>query len=227
VKRLLACVSLVAATTTAALPATPAVKPTAKPALAHKKAAPIRIAPADEYFGKLKLSVLGIRNTIKDVGANLDIDQTRWAQLASKAAFAEDAMRDWEKKYPQDTWLAKTVFALERMYAKLDSDEGRKHAIASMQWVIHDFPKSWYGRTGKKELALGKVGKPPETAAASASPDPNGSLIAAPAAMQSPGAGGAANASSGTVSPDQASGGVAPTPIPNPLPSSPGVQPNR
>ena len=173
VKRLLACVSLVAATTTAALSAAPpATKPTTKPSLAHKKAPPIRVAPADEYFGKLKMSVLGIRNTIKDVGANLDIDQTRWTQLASKAAFAEDAMRDWEKKYPQDTWLAKTVFALERMYAKLDNDDGRKRSLATMTWLIHDFPKTWYGRTGRTELAQGKVGRSAQTASAAASPAP-------------------------------------------------------
>ena len=215
-KRLLACVSLVAATTTAALPA-PAAKPTAKPTLAHHKPPPVRVAPADEYFGKLKLSVLGIRNTIKDVGANLEIDQTRWEQLASKAAFAEDAMHDWEKKYPQDTWLAKTVFALERMYAKLDSDDGRKRSIAAMHWLVHDFPRSWYGKTGKKELALGKVGRPPETAAAS--PSPSVDQIAAPAAMSSAAPGtGSINATS-SVTPEQAAGGVAPTPVPNPLPS--------
>jgi hypothetical protein len=187
VKRLLACVSLVAATTTAALSAeTPAVKPTAKPvAIAHKKAPPIHVAPADEYFGKLKMSVLGIRNTIKDVGANLDIDQTRWTQLASKAAFCEDAMRDWEKKYPQDTWLAKMVFSLERMYAKLDSDDGRKHSLAAMKWLVHDFPVSWYGKTGKKELAAGKVGRPPETAAVTPSPAPSPDQIAAPAPLGS------------------------------------------
>jgi hypothetical protein len=217
VKRLLTCVSLVAATTTATLSApAPAAKPTAKPALAQKKASPVRVAPADEYFGKLKMSVLGIRNTIKDVGLNLDIDQTRWSQQASKAAFAEDAVRDWEKKYPQDTWLAKTVFALERMYAKLDSDEGRKHALASMAWLVHDFPKSWYAKTGKKELALGKVGRPALTAAAGGAPSPSPDALAAPATL--PSAGPVSDTSSTTsISPDQASGGLAP--VASPLPS--------
>jgi hypothetical protein len=222
VKRLLACVSLVAATATAALSAqAPAAKPTAKPALAQKKAPPIRVAPADEYFGKLKMSVLGIRNTIKDVGLNIDIDPNRWTQQASKAAFAEDAVHDWQRKYPQDTWLAKTVFALERMYAKLESDEGRKHALASMKWLVHDFPKTWYGKTGKTELASGKVGRPLQTAA-SASPSP--ALIAEPGTL--PSALPARDTTSATiVSPEQASGGIAATPVPNPLPSiSPGLQ---
>ncbi len=208
-KRLLACVSLVAATTTATL-AAPA--PTAKPTLAPKKVSPVRVAPADEYFGKLKMSVLGIRNTIKDVGLNLDIDQTRWSQQAGKAAFAEDAVRDWEKKYPQDTWLAKTVFALERMYAKLDSDEGRRHALASMNWLVHDFAQTWYGKTGKKELALGKVGRPPQTAAA---PSPSPEVVAAPATL--PSAVPVNDTSSvTTVSPDQVSGALAPAPSPQP-----------
>lgn len=190
-------------TTTAALAApVPAAKPTSKPTLA-RKAPPIAVAPADEYFGKLKMSVLGIRNTIKDVGLNLDIDQTRWAQQAGKAAFAEDALHDWEKKYPQDSWLAKMVFALERMYAKLDSDEGRKHALASMNWLVHDFPKTWYGKTGKKELALGKVGKPVQAAAA-ASPAPSPEVVAAPGPGALPSALPASDTSSTT------------TPVPNP-----------
>jgi len=207
VKRLLACVSLVAATTTAALSATPPASKPTTPSPALKKVSPIRVAPADEYFGRLKMSVLGIRNTIKDVGANLDIDQTRWTQLASKAAFAEDAMRDWQKKYPQDTWLAKTVFALERMYAKLESDDGRKRSLATMKWLVHDF---------RTELAQGKVGRLAQTASAAASPAPAADPVAAPAKPVQDAQAPNRTASSG--SSDQAAGGVAATPDPNPAP---------
>ncbi|MFN2460208.1 MAG: hypothetical protein ABR591_05930, partial [Candidatus Velthaea sp.] len=164
-KRLLACVSLIAVTTTAAASSTtPAAKPVPKPAAppaAKAKLAPkIKVAPADEYFGKLKMSILGIRNTIKDVGANVDIDGNRWTLLVNKADFTEDAVRDWERKYPSDTWLARTIFALERMYAKLDSDEGRKRSVAAMNWLVHDFPNSPQAKIGKKELAAGRVGHP-------------------------------------------------------------------
>jgi hypothetical protein len=221
----------VAVATTAAL-AAPETKAPAKPAAVHVKPAPVRVAPADEYFGKLKLSVLGIRNTIKDVGANLDIDQARWAQLASKAAFAEDALHDWEKKYPQDTWLAKTMFALERMYAKLDSDDGRHRAIAAMKWLVHDFPKSWYGRTGKRELAAGKVGQPaaqtaaagPPAATAASAAVPAAAGSAAPSAVVVPAvqtsAGPAvapADATSNAASPTQF---ASPVPLPSPSPGS-------
>ncbi len=218
-KRLLACVSLVAVTTTAA-PAAVAPPVKTKPALVqkHVPAPPVRVAPADEYFGKLKMSVLGIRNTIKDVGANIEIDQTRWTQQASKAAFAEDAIRDWEKKYPQDTWLAKTVFALERMYAKLDSGEGRRRSLASMTWLVHDFPKSWYGKAGKREIAQGKVGHPIDTAVDPAVPNATPAQIAAPNVLPSPAPGSGAAASSGVVAP-QVPAGIGPSAAPYPMPS--------
>jgi len=214
-KRLLACVSLVAVTTTAA----PAVTtPNAKPAgpAKHAPAARVKVAPADEYFGKLKLSILGIRNTIKDVGANVDADPNRWSGLVNKADFTEDAIRDWEHKYPADTWLAKTVFALERMYAKLDSEDGRKRSLAAMNWLVRDFGSTSYGKIGRKELAEGHVGHP--IGATTAIAPPSASQIAAPAAVSSavPGFG---NPNSTTNVGAQASGGINPTPVPNPIPS--------
>ncbi|GAC1415129.1 MAG: hypothetical protein NVSMB5_03970 [Candidatus Velthaea sp.] len=114
------------------------------------------------------MSILGIRNTIKDVGANIDVDPARWNGLVNKADFTEDAIRDWEHKYPADTWLAKTVFSLERMYAKLDSEDGRKRSLAAMHWLVRDFPATAYGKMGKQELASGHVGHPPSTATAAA-----------------------------------------------------------
>ena len=96
------------------------------------------------------------------------------------------------------------------MYAKVDSDDGRKRSIAAMHWLVHDFPKSWFGKTGKKELALVTVGQPLRTAAASPSPE----VIAAPATL--PSAVPASDTSAATVPPEHASGGVAARPVPNP-----------
>ena len=154
-KRLLACVSLVALSATAAVAApTPAPK------------AP-QVAPADEYFGKLKMSILGIRNTLRDLGFKADADPTHSTSIMGALAFAEDATHDWEHKYPHDTWLPRTLFALERCYAKVDSDDARAKAKATMVWLVHDFPKNPFAVTGKKELAQNLVGvkpsPPPET----------------------------------------------------------------
>jgi hypothetical protein len=215
VKRFVALLSLVAVAGTSAFAAGPAgAAATPSPAKqrihpASKKAAVRSIpAPADEYFGKLKLSILGIRNTIKDVGANIDVDASRWPGLMSKADFAEDAIHDWERHYPTDSWLPKTLFALERMYAKIDTDDGRKRSMAAMQWLVHDYPNSWYGKTGRQEIAQHRVGHPLD-------PVNTAAENAAPAGLQSalPSYGnpnGTANLTAGN-------GGPAATPVPNPI----------
>lgn len=189
-KRILASVSLVAvATTAAAASTTPAALKTPVPKPAHTTPAPRRVAPADEYFGKLKMSILGIRNTIHDIGANIDIDPSRAPGLMNKADFAEDAIRDWEKRYPADTWLPKSVFALERVYAKIDSDDGRRRSMLAMIWLVHDFPESWYGKVGRRELAEHRVGHPidaPASATPAATPEPNPSPSLVPATLNQP-----------------------------------------
>ena len=124
-------------------------------AVSSQAAAHSKVAPADEYFGKLKMSILGIRNTIKDVGANIEIDPARWESLVNKADFTEDALHDWQHKYPADTWLPKMVFALERMYAKADNAEGRRRRFAAIVWLVHDFPDTCYAKAGKQDIEGG------------------------------------------------------------------------
>lgn len=47
-----------------------------------KAAAPAaRVAPADEYFGRLKMSILGIRSTLKDLAQKADYDPSNPEQI--------------------------------------------------------------------------------------------------------------------------------------------------
>jgi hypothetical protein len=126
------------------------------PAAAHPK-----IAPADEYFGRLKLSILGIANTIKDQTLRFDRRPEEMESEMSTVGFAVDAIHDWEHKYPGDPWIPKSLFYLERFYNRIPTDQGRAQAKATMAWLVHDFPNSWYGKVGKRELVEGKVGAPP------------------------------------------------------------------
>lgn len=167
-KRLIACVSLVAAATTAAVPATaptPAgshatppktaaqtAKAPAKPAKTVAKApAKCKVAPADEYFGKLKMSILGIRNTIKDQGLKIDVDPDKAPTTLNAIALTEDAIHDWEHKYPCDSWLPGTLYALEHFYLKIHTDDGVKHVHATFSWLRRDYPKSRVVQVAKQE----------------------------------------------------------------------------
>ena len=179
-KRLLTVVSLVALSASAASAAvTPAPLATKPPALRAAAAKPIiphvvflkfKVAPADEYFGKLKLSILGIRNTIKDMGYKVDADPEHKMAL-NAIALTEDAMHDWEAKYPRDSWIPPAILSLERLYAKIDSDEARSHAKIAMTWLVKDYPITAPGKVGKKELAANVVGVKPSPVL-----DPNASV---------------------------------------------------
>ena len=146
----------------------PLKKAAAKPIVPHVVFLKYKVAPADEYFGRLKLSILGIRNTIKDMGLKADADPPHAVtNVMGAVALTEDAMHDWERKYPHDTWIPPAILSLERVYAEVDSDEARDRAKAVMVWLVHDYPKSAPAKIGQKELAENLVGvKPPVAATA-------------------------------------------------------------
>ena len=160
VKRFLTAASIVAI---AAAPALAAQKPSPapKPVVPKVVFLKYRVAPADEYFGRLKLSILGVRNTLRDLGARADADPTHATNVLGPAGLTENAIDDWEAKYPRDTWLPPALLSLERVYAKVDSDAARAHEKAVMLQLVHDYPNSAEGKLGKSELASGLVGLKP------------------------------------------------------------------
>lgn len=170
-KRLMTVVSLIALSATAAsaadVPKAKALK-SPKPIIPHVVFLKYKVAPADEYFGKLKLSILGIRNTIKDLGYKVDADPSKAMQIMNSVALTEDAMHDWEAKYPKDSWIPPAILSLERLLAKVDDDGARIHTKTVMAWLVKDYPQSAPGKIGKKELAMNIVGvkpaPPPDTA---------------------------------------------------------------
>jgi len=176
---------------TGAASATPTPAPhapsAAKPVIPVVHLLTYKVAPADEYFGKLKMSILGIRNVIKDDGLKVDADFSQTPNVIRSLALTEDALHDWEAKYPRDSWLPHSLFTLERLYAKMDSDVARAKAKATMIWLVHDFPTSPQAKIGRTELAANKVGvKPvPATTAATATTTTN-DVSAAPLPSPSP-----------------------------------------
>ncbi len=184
-KRFLAAAALVAATAAVAQaaatpkPVHPAAHRTQAPVVPHVTFLKYAVAPADEYFGRLKLSILGIRNTIRDVGLRADADPAKAPGMLGTVGLTEDALHDWEHKYPHDTWIPPTILSLERLYAKVDTDDARAHAKDVMVWLVHDYPTSAPGKLGRDELAHNLVGAKPPTPP---SPPPASDPVAAPSA---------------------------------------------
>ncbi len=113
----------------------------AKPKTKTVARAKCKVAPADEYFGKLKLSILGIRNTIKDQGLKVDVDPEKASSTFNAIALTEDAIHDWEHKYPCDSWIPGSIFAIEHFYTKIHTADGVRHVHATYAWLRHDFPR--------------------------------------------------------------------------------------
>jgi hypothetical protein len=80
-------------------------------------------APADEYFGPHKQSILEIRNRLDRVDTKSDrelIDDNATVELDDVAA----SLSDWRSQYPSDPWLP-------RFYARLLHDYHRAGASSS------------------------------------------------------------------------------------------------
>jgi hypothetical protein len=149
-------------------------KATAKPAAKHTAAKPTKLtmadlAPADEYFGPMKLSILGIRNTIRDLGLKYDADPSKGDATIASAAFAEKAIRDWQKRYPRDTQLPRNIYFLEHLYAKIQTPQGSQKTYATETWLFTAYGTSAQARQLRREIAAAK-NAPPPTAAVTSTP---------------------------------------------------------
>lgn len=149
---LLAFACAAAALRTDAAP-TPSAAP--KAVTAPHATPPLRVAPADEYFGRLKMSVLGIRNKVKDLGLDADLHPERAHAVLGTALQVEDALRDWAHKYPADSWLPRYAYALETLYERISGDDAHGRAIRQLKYIVVFFPKSAYARIGRAKLDVG------------------------------------------------------------------------
>ncbi len=107
-------------------------------------------APADEYFGRLKMSILGVRNVISVIDFRADsATDDNAADLCHKLMLTEDALRDWQAKYPDDPWIPRFGYAMVKVYEKIDAElleespnDASVHAIDLAGWLDHSYPKS-------------------------------------------------------------------------------------
>lgn len=113
----------------------------AAPAFAAPSA---NLAPADRYFGRLKMSILGVRNSINDLAARADAHPEDAEHIYDKAVLVEDALHDWQKHFPRDPWIPKYAYSLAQLYGKLDLDDARVRKNDTLDWLTATYPESEY-----------------------------------------------------------------------------------
>jgi hypothetical protein len=114
--------------------------------------AAIRVAPADEYFGRLKMSILGIRNSLHDLALKLQYSPDKSEDVLGAASMVEDALKDWEHKYPADPWLAKNVFELTSLYARVHTAHGQDSAARTLRWLLARYGRTHYGTLARAQI---------------------------------------------------------------------------
>lgn len=119
---------------------------TAAPALAVPSA---NLAPADRYFGRMKMSILGIRNSLKDLGAEADVRPDNAAHIFDKVVFVEDALHDWQRHFPLDPWIPKYAYSLAQVYGKLNTEDARAHRESTLAWLHATYPRSEYAQLSR------------------------------------------------------------------------------
>lgn len=109
-------------------------------------------APGDEYFGRMKMSYLGIDNTYKD-GAISAGDFTTDPRLISKLDFATEALHRWAQKYPNDPQLAHTYYLGVQVLRKVYTETEQRTTWEFIQILVHKYPNTYFGKSLKTSVA--------------------------------------------------------------------------
>jgi len=157
-------------------------------------------APGDEYFGRMKMSFLGINNTYHDEGIRAG-DYTTNSGIITKVAFADEALDQWASRYPQDPQLARSYFLAVQTHKKIYTQASQQQAWHYIQILITRFPTTYFGKLEKADVAKGVTEHWFADAQPCPTPVPSGVVV-----LQAPG---------GTPSPE---------PTPTPKPGQPAIE---
>ncbi len=107
---------------------------------------PANLAPADRYFGRLKMSILGVRNSLKDLSERADAHPDDAEHIYDKAVLVEDALHDWQRHFPRDPWIPKYAYSLAQLYGKLELDDARVRKNDTLDWLVATYPSSEFAQ---------------------------------------------------------------------------------
>ena len=167
-------------------------------------------APADQYFGPLKMSALEIRSRIDKLGQAY---AKRWADddsIVHDAGLIESSLDAWAARYPHDHWLPPTAFHLAQLYQEIQTPIARAHARAMYEYLVRTFPRAPQAHLARLRLAHGF---PPLVAESPVRPTAN--PYASPVAAASPLAS-VAPSTAPSIGPSMAPVAASATPTPKP-----------
>lgn len=116
---------------------------------------PANNAPADSYFGRLKMSTLRIRYEITQLKGRYFNHKLLPEDVSHLASFASEAYYQWAARYPKDAWLASTGYNLAQLYEQLPGEDARTQAARALNFVRNHFKNTRYSKQAVAELTRG------------------------------------------------------------------------
>jgi hypothetical protein len=97
-------------------------------------------APADEYFGRTKLSPLGVRNAMARITKYLDAG---WGgRMTQETLWVVDALQDWQHQYPRDYELPRLFKIAYDTLGREDTPEAKKALQEVRRTLLVGYPAS-------------------------------------------------------------------------------------
>jgi hypothetical protein len=113
------------------------------------------LAPADEYFGRARVSPLGIRHKIFSLKDDLHHARSQPDAIQHDAETIEEALLDWVKRFPRDPWLPATAWNLAILYEELPGTDAQAHAVALLHLLRDRYPDTNYAQVAARDLQRG------------------------------------------------------------------------
>lgn len=112
-------------------------------------------APADRYFGRLKMSALRVRYETMQLKKRYETHELLPEQTTHLLILTQDAFQDWAHAYPKDPWLASTGYAIASLYAELPGNDAHDRAVTLYVYVKTNFPQTRYAAESRTALHSG------------------------------------------------------------------------
>jgi hypothetical protein len=97
-------------------------------------------APADEYFGRTKLSPIGVENEIARIGKYLDAG---WGgQMTKDTLWVVDSLDDWQHQYPRDYELPRLYKLVYDTLGREDSAQAKAERAEVRRTLLIEYPSS-------------------------------------------------------------------------------------
>jgi hypothetical protein len=102
-------------------------------------------APADEYFGRTKLSPFGVRNALLHITKYLDAG---WgSQMTGEALYVVDALDDWRQQYPRDYELPRLLLNTYKTLDRINSPQARDAEVRVKRLLTVEYNTSSEARS--------------------------------------------------------------------------------